>query len=344
MPDYNDLIELVGDPTCSGVIPCFYDFAPCHAGAVSGIADMMRYYFDVDEKLECQLRLKELLPEALIFPGVFADFGVIAEVSAFGGQMLWFENGAPFIHPCLREVAQIDALKAPKPGYSGLTAAVLAQQAAMQSRLRSRGMAMERFAMSMGPAEISGLLLGYDRFYLGLYDDPRRIKTLLGMVTEFVIAWLKKQGEAFGGAEVLMVADHVCHQVRPQQLNEFILPMISAVFAEFPRAVKVYHNEGLHSPAHIESVLKFGADVWHFGSDVHPLPDLFARVGDRMVLFGGLNPHGVIRTGSPAEVFAEAKAAAAAARGKRLILSSGTGTTPDAPLDNVRAMVAGARA
>jgi uroporphyrinogen-III decarboxylase len=344
MPDYSDLISLVRHPGPSRVLPCFYDFAPCHAAAAGGIPDLMRYYFDVDEKLECQLRLKALLPEALVFPGVFADFGVIAEVSAFGGQMLWFENGAPFIHPCLGALADIDALKLPKPGYSGLTAAVIAQQAAMQARLRGRGLSLEPFALSMGPAEISGLLMGYDRFYMGLYDDPKRIKTLLALVTEFVIAWLKKQGEAFGGAEILMVADHVCHQVRPQQLNEFILPFVSAVFAEFPDAVKVYHNEGLHSPAHIETVLRFGADVWHFGSDVHPLPELLDRVGERLVLFGGLNPHGVIRTGSPQEVFAEARAAAAAAKGRRLILSSGTGTTPDAPLENVRALVAGAMA
>ena len=344
MPNYQDLIALVADPTRGGIIPCFYDFAPCHAGAVNGIPDLTRYYFDVDEKLGTQLRLKELFPDALIFPGVFADFGVIAEVSAFGGQMLWFENGAPFIHPSMAELAQIDTLKAPKPGQAGLTAAVLAQQAAMQARLKSRGETMESFAMSMGPAEISGLLLGYDRFYIGLYDDPQRIKTLLSLVTDFVIAWLKKQGEAFGGAEVLMVADHVCHQVRPQQLNEYILPFISAVFAEFPKAVKVYHNEGHHSPTHVASVLRFGADIWHFGSDVHPLPELLNQVGDGIVLFGGLNPLGVIRTGSPTEVFAEAKAAAAAAKGKRLILSSGTGTTPDTPLENVRAMVAGARA
>jgi uroporphyrinogen decarboxylase len=342
MPDYNDLIALVREPKNSRVLPCFYDFAPCHAGAAGGIPDLMRYYFDVDEKLDCQLRLKKLLPEALIFPGVFADFGVIAEVSAFGGQMLWFENGAPFIHPCLTSLADIDALKLPKPGYSGLTAAVLAQQAAMHGRLKSRGADLEPFALSMGPAEISGLLMGYDRFYMGIYDDPKRIKTILNLVTEFVIAWLKKQGEIFGGAKVLMVADHVCHQVRPQQLNEFIRPALAAVFTEFPEAVKVYHNEGLHSPAHIETVLGFGADVWHFGSDVHPLPDLLERVGERLVLFGGLNPHGVIRTGSPEEVFAEAKAAAAAAKGRRLILSSGTGTTPDAPYANVAAMVAGA--
>ena len=37
----------------------------------------------------------------------------------------------------------------------------------------------------------------------------------------------------------------------------------------FPEPVKIYHNEGVHTPAHVALMLKTGAEVWHFGSDVH---------------------------------------------------------------------------
>jgi uroporphyrinogen decarboxylase len=339
MPDYQDLIDLVRGPVPEKPLPAIWDFCPCHAGAVGGLPDLIRYYFDVDEKVRAQLRLKEVIPEALILPGVFPDLGVIVEVSAFGGQMLWFDNGAPYISPSLGELKEIDTLKTPKPGKAGLTPVVLTQREMMRQRLKERGLELERFAMSMGPAEISGLLLGYEKYYLGLHDDPKHLHALMEMVTGFVIEWVRLQDTTIGGADVLVIADHVCHQVRPEHLNEFIFPYINAAFSTFPEAIKIYHNEGFHSDEHIETVLRFGADIWHFGSDVHDLSDLYSRVGDKVVLFGGVDPHGVMRHGTPEEVRVETRAVKEAANGRRLLLSTGTGTTPDATLTNQRAMV-----
>lgn len=336
--DYQDLISLVrgSEPR---VVPAVWDFFPCHAGAVGGVSDFLRYYFDVDEKLAAQLRLQELLPEALILPGVFPDLGVIVEVSAFGGRIQWLEDGAPYIGQAVRDPADIDALRPPRAGRDGLMPLQLVQREAMRRKLAERGLKMERWAMCMGPAEVAGLLMGYERFYLGMYDDPQRLHALLRLVTGFLIEWLRVQAEGYGGAEAVCVADHVFSQVPPAQAREFFLPHLQAIFAAFPDAVRLYHNEGRHSAEHIDMVLSFGADVWHFGSDVHALADLYPQVGDRIVLFGGLNPHGVIRHGTPDEVRAAARGALAQAAGRRILFSTGTGTTPDASLDNLRAMV-----
>ena len=46
---------------------------------------------------------------------------------------------------------------------------------------------MEHWGMSMGPAEVCGLLLGYQNYYLGLLDDPKRIQNLMEMVTGLII-------------------------------------------------------------------------------------------------------------------------------------------------------------
>jgi uroporphyrinogen-III decarboxylase len=339
MPDYSDLNALVRGPIPSRPLPCFFDFAPCHAGMVGGIPNLTRYYFDVEEKLEIQMRVKDLLPEALILPGIFADFGVVVEVSAFGGRIHWFENGAPFIGPVLESLEEIDHLKPPQPGTTGLTAPLLIQQEMLQRKLRGKGKELDPWAFSMGPAEIAGLLLGYDRYYCGLYDDPKRIQALMEMITDFILGWIRTQERQIGEIQALMIADHVVSQVNPNHLETFILPYLQAIFQAFPKPIKIYHNEGLHSPRHIQAILKSGVEVWHFGSDVHSLEDLYSQIGDRIVPWGGLNPHGAIRTGSPDEVRKETRKAKQAAKGKRLLLSTGTGTTPDASLENVRAMV-----
>ncbi len=122
-------------------------------------------------------------------------------------------------------------------------------------------------------------------------------------------------------------------------MEEFILPYLRAIYSEFPNLVKIYHNEGFHSNRHIEGVLQFGADIWHFGSDVHRLSDVYDKIGDAMVPFGGINPLGPMRYGSPKEVRKETKEVLTAARGRRLLLSTGTGTSPEVTLENIRAMI-----
>ena len=110
-------------------------------------------------------------------------------------------------------------------------------------------------------------------------------------------------------------------------------------YSEFPAPVKIYHNEGFHSDRHIDGILQFGADIWHLGSDVHALSDVYDKIGDAMVPFGGINPHGPMRHGTPEEVKSETQAVLAAAGGRKLLLSTGTGTSPEVTLANMRAMI-----
>lgn len=340
MADYNDLINLVKGPVPAKPLPAIWNFFPCHAGAVGGVPDFLTYYFDVDEKLRLQLKLIDLFPEALILPGVFPDLGVIIEVSAFGGPIRWFKKGAPFIGEVITDLKQIDNLKMPIAGLAGLMPLALVQREAMARKMEKQGREIEGWMMTMGPAEVAGLLMGYQRFYLGIYDDPGRIKTLMEMITELLINWLEIQNTSIGGAGAVCVADHVCNQVRPEQLNEFILPYEQAVFKALPKnAVKIYHNEGFHTDEHIESITRFGADLWHFGSDVHEIGDILTKLEGRMLPFGGVDPHGVMRSGTPDQVRAETKGVVEAARGQKLLLSTGTGTTPETTFENQRAMV-----
>ena len=187
------------------------DFFPCHAAAVGGVPNFLDYYFNVETKLRLQQKLQSSLPEALILPGAFPDLGVVVEASAFGGQVLWFKNGAPFIGPTLREPADVDHLRVPPAGLAGLMPLALTQREMMRRTLLASGHEMEQFAFSMGPAEIAALLVGYDKYYLMLYDDPNRTKRLMEIATDTVLGWLAKQAQRYGGVTVLVIGEHVFH-------------------------------------------------------------------------------------------------------------------------------------
>ncbi len=339
MLDFSAIVSLVRGPIPEKPPVAIWAVPPTTNGIMGGVPDMIRFYFDLDERLRLEQRLHDLLPEAIILPGFWPSLGVVVEVSAFGGRMVWSRSSSPHIFPSLRSPEEIDSLKPPKPGETGLTPLFLIQMETMKRMLAERGIGLSKIIKSMGPAEIAGLLLGYDGFFLGLYDHPRRIKTLLTIITEFVIEWLHLQEAIIGEADVLQLAEHVPGQISAEQVEEFVLPCLKAVYSEFPRPVKIYHNEGWHSDRHIDVILRSGAEIWHFGSDVHSLPDVYSKVGDAIVPFGGVNPHGPMRHGTPEEVRAETRQVLAAARGRRLLLSTGTGTTPETTLENVRAMI-----
>jgi uroporphyrinogen-III decarboxylase len=339
MPSYQDFVDAVRGPVPKEHLIAVWALPPNTAGVIGGIPDMSRYYFDVEERLRSENKLKELLPEALILPGYWPSLGVVVEASSFGGQVVWSHKAAPHIYPVFRDIKDIDAIKIPKPGEAGLTPLFLTQVEVMREKLKPQRSDVDRLIKSMGPAEITGLLLGYENFFISLYEEQNRLKQLMEMVTEFIIEWLHLQQSVIGKAELLQIADHVPSQVAPDHMEEFILPYLKAVYSEFPNPVKIYHNEGFHTDRHIDQVLQFGADVWHFGSDVHRISDVFQKLGDKMVPFGGINPLGPMRYGTPEEVSQETKEVLAAAKGRRLILSTGTGTSPEVTYENMRAMI-----
>jgi uroporphyrinogen-III decarboxylase len=339
MPNYHHFVDAVRGPVREDHLIAVWALPPNTAGVIGGIPDMIRYYFDVGERLRSEDKLQELLPEALILPGYWPSLGVVVEASAFGGQMVWSRKAAPHIYPVFRDIKDIDTVRKPDPGEAGITPLFLTQVEVMRQKLKPRGRDVDRLIKSMGPAEITGLLLGYENFFVSLYEEQNRLKQLMEMVTDFIIEWLHLQQSVIGEPELLQIADHVPSQVAPEHMEEFILPYLNAVYSEFPQPVKIYHNEGFHTERHIDGVLQFGADVWHYGSDVHRVSDVFQKLGDKMVPFGGINPLGPMRYGTPEEVSKETKAVLADAKGRRLILSTGTGTSPEVTYENMRAMI-----
>ncbi len=339
MPTLSDLVSLVRGSIPSRPLVGLWAVPPVANGIVGGVPDMIRYYFDMDERLRIEMRLRELLPEVLVLPGLWPGLGVVVEASAFGGRIVWSHTSSPHVFPCLGGLRDVDSLKPPQPGRTGLTPLLLVQMEEMRRKLKPRRLDLDRIIKSMGPAEVCGLLLGYENYFTGLYDDPKRIKNLMAAVTDFIIRWLHLQEQVVGEAEVLQLAEHVPNQVSADHVEEFILPYLKAICAEFPKPVKIYHNEGFHSDQHIELMLRFGAEIWHFGSDAHGLADIYQKIGDAMVPFGGINPHGPMRHGKPEDVRAETREALSIAKGRRLFLSTGTGTTPETTLENFRAMV-----
>ena len=336
---FSDITDVVRSDKPLVVGPLLVGFFPNFAGGVKEEIDARQYYSDPECKFHIQYQLRKNFPEATFWPGTFHDFGAITEATAFGGRIRWSEDNGPFVYPAIESLASVDDLTTPEPGTTGLTTIALVHREKMRRLLKEKGEEMELSILTMGPGDLAGQVVGYDKFYEGFYEDPARLKQLLEICTDFIIRWIRTQAGAYGGADVITLADHTLSQISPESTKEFIMPYFTAVTSEFPASVKIYHNEGRHSDEHIALAAELGCDIWHYGTQEYNLPDLLAKLTPDVVLFGGIGPNGAMRNDGPEEVRAEVREAFSHTKGHRFIFGHGTGATHDTTFENHRAMV-----
>jgi uroporphyrinogen decarboxylase len=339
MMKFSDITDVVRSDKPRVIGPLLVGFFPNFVGGVKEEIDARQYYSDPEVKFQIQYQLRRNFPEASFWPGMFHDFGSITEATAFGGRILWSKDNGPVVLPAIESLASVDGLTTPQPGTTGLTTIALVHREKMRRLLKEKGEEMEQSILTMGPGDLAGQVVGYDKFFEGIYLDPARLKQLLEICTDFIIQWIKTQAGAYGGADVITLADHTLSQISPDSTKEFIMPYFQTVTSEFPASVKIYHNEGLHRDNHLKLVPDLGCDIWHYGTQEYNLPDLLAKLSPKVVLFGGIGPNGAMRNGGPENVRDEVREAFSHTKGHRFIFGHGTGTTPDTSYENHRAMV-----
>ena len=312
---------------------------------VPGAKRLLDYYQDVEIKLRSQLFPLDRFDDCLIIPGVWPDYGVALEASAFGSPIRWSDDNPPQAMPYMEQVADFKKMKPIDPREDGLMPTALKEYRYMLDNLDRKYVDrvgyLDGCAVTTGPLEVAAAMVGHTKLYVAFYDDVQLVHSFLEFITDGIIRYLKALEAIAGELKLVAMIEHVPGQISPEHFNEYAVPHISRIFGEFPRAIKLYHNEdGL---SHIlEDLPKLGSDMWHFG-DVDPA-EAKAAVGSALTLLGNLHPLRVLLEGTPAQVTAKAKECIKnLATGGGYVLCSGGGLAPGTSLENVEAMISAAR-
>jgi uroporphyrinogen decarboxylase len=299
-------------------------------------------YF-TNEQLWFDMNMKAIrqFPDIIFLPGFWSEFGMCTEPSAFGSKCTWQENALPFADKIIRDIAGISNISKPDPTTDGLLPFVLHRLKYCQSKIEKEGHAI-RFAVARGPLNIASFLMGTTEFLMAIRTNPDEIKTLLDMITDFIIDWLKLQIQTLPSIDGIFTLDDIVGFMGDEDFRQSALPYLKRIYQSIDVTVKFFHNDapGLICAPYLEEI---GINFFNFSFE-HGLDQMKQLTHNNVTLLGNIPPRDVLGLGTPEDVRNSVKAALDSVEDKsHIVMSCGGGIPQDVSTENIQAFLSTVR-
>ena len=298
-------------------------------------------YFSSEQKwFEANLKAIKEFPDIIFIPGFWAEFGMCTEPSAFGVKCIWGEDAFPSPIKLIGGAKQIVAAGNPNPRTDGLCPFVLKRLAHFRDQIESNGHRI-KFAVSRGPFNLASFLMGTTEFLMALKTQPEDINSLLSMITDFIVDWLKLQKSTFDSIEGIFLLDDIVGFVGPEDFEASAKPYLKRAFEAFGAEVRFFHNDaaGLVCAPHLTDI---GVNIFNFSHN-HSIPEMRKLAGPNVVLLGNIPPRDVLAAGTAEQVAESVKnLLKSLPDAGRVILSCGGGMPPAVTSENIKAFLSAA--
>lgn len=299
------------------------------------------FFHDPKLMLDATLHTMRRFPDIVFFPGLWADYGIVVEPSAFGSRIFWPENYAPYVRgELLKRPEDIMLLEPPDPKTDGLMPFVLESIHYIQKHAPKNIRYL--YAVARGPFQVASYMRGPTEFLVDLRVRPDAARKLIDVCTETAIRWLKVQLEVIDNPIGIFVPDDNASFLSPGLFEEFGLPVYKRIFSEFDGLLKVYHNDA-DSTHILELLARCDFHVFNF-SPATDIATVKRGIGQRVCLMGNVDPVNVMLRGTPEQVEEDCKRfIRIGGPGGGYILSLGGGPSMETPEENIEAMVRAAK-
>ncbi len=290
------------------------------------------YFSRPDYVVEGQLRLRARFGHDCLYGFFYAP----VEVEAFGGEVLYVDDGPPNSGaPFIRSVESIPSLVPPDVRGTPCLRKVLEAQSGMKARV---GDEVPIIGVVMSPFSLPVMQLGFERHIELLYERRELFERLMAVNEAFCVSWANAQLEA--GATAICYFDPVSSPtcVPPDVYRETGMLVAKRTLAAIRGPTATHFASGL-CRAVIDDVASTGTAAIAV-SAMEDLVELKAASHRRLSLIGNLN--GIeMRTWSPEEAERQTRRAIdSAAAGGGFILSDNHGEIPYAVSDEVLLTIA----
>ncbi len=295
------------------------------------------YFTDEQLWFDSNLKAEKRFPQTMFLPGFWAEFGMCTEPSAFGAKCSWEQNGHPFAHKIITDIASAGSITKPNPSKDGMLPFVINRLKHYQSKITDEGHSI-KFATARGPLNIATFLMGSTEFLMAIKINPDETQKLLEIVTDFIIDWLKLQIGTFPSIDGILILDDIIGFLGDDDFKQAAKPYLEKIYGAFDVAVKFFHNDaaGLVCAPYLAEI---GINLFNFSYE-HSLDQMKKLTGNKVTLLGNIPPRDVLAMGTPEDVRNSVKAALDSVADKsRIIISCGGGMPPDVSTENIEAFL-----
>jgi uroporphyrinogen decarboxylase len=302
---------------------------------------VFKFFHNPQVMLEATLHTMKLFPDIVFFPGLWADYGIVVEPSAFGSRIYWPENFVPYVKGQLfKDPEEIRNLEPPDPKTDGLMPFVLESIRYIQKHAPQGVKYL--YAIARGPFQVASYLRGPTEFLIDLRVRPDVAQKLIDVCTETTIQWLNVQLEVIDQPIGIFVPDDVASFLSPELFEKFGLPAYKRIFSGFDGLLKVYHNHA-DSTHILDRLSQCNFHVFNF-SPATDIQTVKNGIGKKVCLMGNIDPVNLLLRGTPKTVEEECRRCIQiGAPGGGYILSLGGGPSMETPEENMEAMVKAAK-
>lgn len=286
------------------------------------LRDPARFLAAQLEEIEGQSKLRGDL-----VPALCPTLGVIAVPSAFGCEVVWWENDFPAVRPLPGDaVSRVRGLRRPGLGDGELGRILDHTRVFLE---RTGGRMPIRLADLQGPLDNAALILGHTAFLEALLTAPREVHRLLELITELTIDFARAQRELVraAGAEFvpstfqpwlpdgrgLSVANDVAVMLSPELHDAFGRPYLERLAEAFGGVYVHSCGDWTHLFPSLEKVR--GLRGLEFGASEADYRKVLAHFGGKTVLACRVGLHRDITFDGMADFFRRVVAAAPTPRG-----------------------------
>jgi len=260
------------------------------------------------------------------------------EAEAFGAQIMVNDNEVPAVIGALVKTQEdADNLVVPEIG-AGRTQLYIDAMARATELITDRPV----LAGLIGPYSLAGRLMDMAPLMKACKKNPQLVHTVMEKCTQFLIAYAKAYQKA--GANGIVMAEPLTGLLAPKMAVEFSEPYVKRFVDEVQSDdfIVIYHNCGNNVLLMMDSILRVGAQGYHFGN-VISMKEAVKMCPPDLLCMGNVDP-ATFTFGTPEKIREETQNVMKdCCEYPNFVISSGCDIPPVAKWENVDAFYQAAK-
>ena len=154
------------------------------------------------------------------------------------------------------------------------------------------------FAGVIGSFSLAGRIVDVTEAMINCYEEPEMMKIVLEKCTQFLIEYIRAYKEA--GANGVVIAEPLTGLLSPDLAEEFSEPYIKDIVqsCQSEDFILIYHNCGNSVNKIVDSILRTGTKVCHFGNAID-MREILPHIPENVIVMGNIDPAGQFKNGTP---------------------------------------------